>query len=83
MVDGLVNLQIAVWSLILPPVGLWLGRGCQGKSLERHVLFANVGLTLCGFLPGIIHAFYVNFTVSEQEYQRLMANPDMGACGIL
>ncbi|KAK3805066.1 MAG: UPF0057-domain-containing protein [Linnemannia elongata] len=42
-----------IFAVILPPLGVFLERGCGAD------LFINILLTLLGFIPGIIHAFYI------------------------
>ena len=42
-----------IFAVLLPPVGVFLEVGLKG-----HFWF-NILLTLFGFIPGIIHAFYV------------------------
>lgn len=41
-------------SILLPPLGVAMAKGI-GKDF-----IINVILTLLGWLPGVIHAFYVN-----------------------
>ncbi|NLC21658.1 MAG: YqaE/Pmp3 family membrane protein [Halomonadaceae bacterium] len=43
----------AIFAVICPPVGVFLEVG-----LKWH-FWLNILLTLLGFIPGIIHAFYV------------------------
>ncbi|KAJ7757114.1 plasma membrane proteolipid 3 [Mycena metata] len=40
-------------AVILPPLGVFLERGCGTD------LLINVLLTVLGFIPGIIHALYI------------------------
>ncbi|KAI8917871.1 hypothetical protein PhCBS80983_g00916 [Powellomyces hirtus] len=42
-----------VAAVILPPLGVFLERGCTSD------LAINILLTILGFIPGIIHAFYI------------------------
>jgi uncharacterized membrane protein YqaE (UPF0057 family) len=42
-------------AFILPPLGVFLERGCGVDFL------INVGLTILGWIPGIIHAIYIIF----------------------
>jgi uncharacterized membrane protein YqaE (UPF0057 family) len=46
----LIRILIAI---LLPPLGVFLQVG-----LGKH-FWINIILTLCGFLPGIIHAVYI------------------------
>ncbi|KAI1012911.1 hypothetical protein LB503_001630 [Fusarium chuoi] len=40
-------------AIILPPVGVFLERGCGAD------FFINILLTILGYIPGIIHALYI------------------------
>ncbi|CAK5085156.1 unnamed protein product [Meloidogyne enterolobii] len=40
-------------SLIIPPIGVWIEKGCS-----VHLL-ANIILTICGYFPGLIHAIII------------------------
>lgn len=42
-----------ILAVILPPLGVFLERGCGGDFL------INILLTILGYFPGIIHALYV------------------------
>ncbi|EUC33038.1 hypothetical protein COCMIDRAFT_5223 [Bipolaris oryzae ATCC 44560] len=42
-------------AIILPPVGVFLERGCGADFL------INILLTILGYIPGIIHALYIIF----------------------
>lgn len=46
----LIRLLIAI---ILPPLGVFLQVGIGGH------FWLNILLTICGYVPGIIHALYV------------------------
>lgn len=50
LLSDLIKILLAV---ILPPVGVFLEVG-----LGLH-FWINILLTLCGFVPGIIHAVYI------------------------
>ena len=41
------------FTIILPPLGVLLGKGVGGAFL------INILLTLLGYFPGLIHAFWV------------------------
>ena len=41
-----------IFAVILPPVGVFLERGCGADFL------INILLTILGYIPGIIHALY-------------------------
>ncbi|KAG2200355.1 plasma membrane proteolipid 3 [Mucor mucedo] len=40
-------------AVILPPLGVFLERGCTCD------LAINIALTCLGFIPGIVHALYI------------------------
>lgn len=42
-----------IFAILLPPLGVFLEVGLKGH------FWLNILLTLFGFVPGIIHAFYV------------------------
>ncbi|HKS33158.1 MAG TPA: YqaE/Pmp3 family membrane protein [Enterobacteriaceae bacterium] len=42
-----------VFTILLPPLGVLLGKGFGGAFL------LNILLTLLGYIPGLIHAFWV------------------------
>ncbi|KAJ5648321.1 hypothetical protein N7490_004693 [Penicillium lividum] len=41
-----------IFAIILPPLGVFLERGCGADFL------INILLTILGWLPGVIHAFH-------------------------
>ncbi|KAF9375418.1 plasma membrane proteolipid Pmp3 [Podila verticillata] len=42
-----------IFAVIFPPLGVLMERGCGSD------LLINILLTCLGFIPGIIHAFYI------------------------
>jgi uncharacterized membrane protein YqaE (UPF0057 family) len=42
-----------ILAIFLPPVGVFLERGCGAD------FFINILLTILGYIPGIVHALYV------------------------
>jgi len=42
-----------IFAIFLPPVGVFLERGCGAD------LLINILLTMLGYIPGIIHALYI------------------------
>ncbi|PSK60811.1 hypothetical protein B9Z65_961 [Elsinoe australis] len=40
-------------AIIVPPIGVFLERGCGAD------LLINILLTILGYIPGIIHALYI------------------------
>ncbi|KAF9227523.1 UPF0057-domain-containing protein [Gyrodon lividus] len=45
--------KVSPFAFILPPLGVFLERGCSVDVL------INIGLTILGWLPGVIHALYI------------------------
>ncbi|KAF1941175.1 UPF0057-domain-containing protein [Clathrospora elynae] len=48
-------------TIFLPPVGVFLVAGCGAD------LFINILLTLLGYFPGHIHAFYVEYVYIKRR----------------
>ncbi|KAI5256716.1 hypothetical protein E4T42_01382 [Aureobasidium subglaciale] len=44
-------------AIVLPPLGVFLERGCGAD------LLINILLTILGYIPGIIHALYVTVAI--------------------
>ncbi|KAF1986456.1 UPF0057-domain-containing protein [Aulographum hederae CBS 113979] len=42
-----------IFAIIIPPLGVFLERGCNADFL------INILLTILGYIPGIIHALYI------------------------
>ncbi|EME50198.1 Plasma membrane proteolipid 3 [Fulvia fulva] len=42
-----------ILAILLPPLGVFLERGCGAD------LLINILLTILGYIPGIIHALYI------------------------
>ncbi|GMT32968.1 hypothetical protein PFISCL1PPCAC_24265, partial [Pristionchus fissidentatus] len=40
-------------SFIIPPIGVWMEKGCGAD------LLINIVLTLLGYIPGLIHACFI------------------------
>ncbi|KAM0786328.1 plasma membrane proteolipid Pmp3 [Microbotryomycetes sp. NB124-2] len=51
--DGALEAQDRSGSVLLPPLGVFLERGCAAD------FWINVLLTILGYIPGIIHALYI------------------------
>ncbi|PPJ54673.1 hypothetical protein CBER1_05986 [Cercospora berteroae] len=54
---------LVIITIFLPPVGVFLVAGCGAD------LFINICLTLLGYLPGHIHAFYVEYVYYSRKEQ--------------
>lgn len=49
-----MSLLMIILSVLLPPLAVFLNHGLSGKFL------ISLLLTLVGWVPGVIYAFYVN-----------------------
>ncbi|KAI0551935.1 hypothetical protein F4679DRAFT_581998 [Xylaria curta] len=60
-----------ILAVILPPLGVFLERGCGADFL------INILLTILGYFPGIIHALYVQVArrPSRCQSSSLQINP--------
>ncbi|KAH6655241.1 hypothetical protein BKA67DRAFT_657190 [Truncatella angustata] len=54
---------IVLITILLPPVGVWAVAGCGAD------LFINICLTLLGYIPGHIHAFYIEYVYYDRREQ--------------
>jgi uncharacterized membrane protein YqaE (UPF0057 family) len=60
-----------IFAIILPPLGVFLERGCSAD------LLINILLTILGYIPGIIHALYV---LNSIHYACAFYRPGPCAC---
>ncbi|KAK3196121.1 hypothetical protein K4F52_000989 [Lecanicillium sp. MT-2017a] len=54
---------IVLITLLFPPLGVWAVAGC-GMDL-----FINICLTLLGYIPGHLHAFYLEYIYFDRREQ--------------
>ncbi|KAI0471146.1 hypothetical protein GGR56DRAFT_659185 [Xylariaceae sp. FL0804] len=54
---------LVIITIFLPPVGVWAVAGCGAD------LFVNIALTLLGYIPGHIHAFYLEYVYYDRKEQ--------------
>ncbi|KAF2199119.1 hypothetical protein GQ43DRAFT_420959 [Delitschia confertaspora ATCC 74209] len=61
-------------SVLFPPIGVWVKRGiCSADSL------INLALSCLGFLPGLLHAWYIILQYPEPySYEHVQGNPEGG-----
>ncbi|EFQ97139.1 plasma membrane proteolipid 3 [Nannizzia gypsea CBS 118893] len=50
-----------ILAIILPPIGVFLERGCGAD------LLINICLTILGYIPGIIHALQLHSTIEHDN----------------
>ncbi|KAF3940771.1 hypothetical protein ABW19_dt0207971 [Dactylella cylindrospora] len=64
-------------TILCPPVGVWAIAGCGAD------FFINICLTILGYLPGHIHAFYLIYVYYERKEAALAGYiPQADAPGI-
>ena len=55
---------IVIITIIFPPLGVFLVAGCGAD------LLINIALTVLGYLPGHLHAFYIEYVYYERRELR-------------
>ncbi|TRX92981.1 hypothetical protein FHL15_006119 [Xylaria flabelliformis] len=50
-------------TILFPPVGVAIVSGCGAD------LFINIALTILGYIPGHIHAFYIEYVYYDRKEQ--------------
>ncbi|KAF2458904.1 hypothetical protein BDY21DRAFT_362427 [Lineolata rhizophorae] len=54
---------LALLSILFPPIGVWVKRGlCSADSL------INLALCCLGYLPGLLHAWYIIFAYPDDPF---------------
>ncbi|KIV86166.1 hypothetical protein PV11_01796 [Exophiala sideris] len=61
MADATSALLVILITILLPPVGVFMVAGCGAD------LFINICLTLLGYIPGHIHAFYLEYVYFDRR----------------
>lgn len=57
------DIFLGLLAIIFPPIAVWVKRGlCSADS------FINILLCCLGFIPGLIHAWYIIAKFPEEEY---------------
>ncbi|KAI0379834.1 hypothetical protein F5Y04DRAFT_258441 [Hypomontagnella monticulosa] len=54
---------IILITILFPPIGVWAVAGCGAD------LLINICLTVLGYLPGHIHAFYLEYVYYDRREQ--------------
>ncbi|KAI0129395.1 plasma membrane proteolipid 3 [Hypoxylon sp. EC38] len=54
---------IILITILFPPIGVWAVAGCGAD------LFINICLTILGYFPGHIHAFYLEYVYYDRREQ--------------
>ncbi|KAI1761402.1 hypothetical protein GGR53DRAFT_469399 [Hypoxylon sp. FL1150] len=50
-------------TILFPPIGVWTVAGCGAD------LLINICLTILGYIPGHIHAFYLEYVYFDRREQ--------------
>ncbi|KAI1615542.1 hypothetical protein EDD36DRAFT_191169 [Exophiala viscosa] len=61
MADGISAVLVILITILLPPVGVAMIAGCGAD------LLINICLTLLGYFPGHIHAFYLEYVYFDRR----------------
>jgi len=61
MSDAAPAILIVLITILIPPVGVAMVAGCGAD------LIVNICLTLLGYLPGHIHAFYLEYVYFDRR----------------
>ncbi|KAH9991088.1 hypothetical protein F4779DRAFT_632056 [Xylariaceae sp. FL0662B] len=61
---GVVSAVLLVLiTIIFPPIGVWVVAGCGAD------LFINICFTILGYIPGHLHAFYLEYVYYDRREQ--------------
>ncbi|KAJ5894210.1 hypothetical protein N7495_005901 [Penicillium taxi] len=64
---------LAFLAILFPPIAVWIKAGiCSADS------FINIALCLLGFIPGLIHAWYIIAKFPEPDYDDAAYEPIPG-----
>ncbi|CAG8118629.1 unnamed protein product [Penicillium olsonii] len=67
------DIFLAVLAVFFPPIAVWVKVGlCTADSI------INLALCALGFLPGLIHAWYIIFKNPEPDYDAIAYEPIPG-----
>ncbi|MCJ1342777.1 hypothetical protein MMC31_000966 [Peltigera leucophlebia] len=65
---------LAFLAILFPPIAVWVKRGlCSADSL------INIALCILGFLPGLLHAWYIIASYPESDYEEIPNDGGEGA----
>ncbi|GAB7346755.1 hypothetical protein MBLNU459_g1859t1 [Dothideomycetes sp. NU459] len=64
---------LGIVAILFPPLAVWVKRGiCSADSL------INIALCCIGFLPGLIHAWYIISAYPDPTYEHVEQDPEGG-----
>ncbi|KAF8536405.1 plasma membrane proteolipid 3 [Trichophaea hybrida] len=58
------TILLVIVTIFFPPLGVFLVAGCGADIL------INICLTILGYFPGHIHAFYIEYTYYQRQHDR-------------
>ncbi len=61
MSDAAPALLVILITILLPPVGVFMVSGCSADFV------INLCLTILGYIPGHIHAFYIEYVYFDRR----------------
>ena len=67
--EALVTFEGFLLMLIFPPLAILWNEGCRGHPHMWKTFFINLLLTVLGWIPGVIHAFWILFMVDDKTYR--------------
>ncbi|KAJ5243065.1 uncharacterized protein N7469_001392 [Penicillium citrinum] len=67
------DIFLAVLAVFFPPIAVWIKAGiCTADSI------INIALCLLGYIPGLIHAWYIILKYPDQDYDDVAYEPIPG-----
>ncbi|CZS89297.1 probable SNA2 Integral mebrane protein [Rhynchosporium agropyri] len=67
------DMFLGLIAILFPPLAVWVKCGiCSADSL------INICLCMLGFLPGLLHAWYIIAKFSEHDYDSIPADAESG-----
>ncbi|PSK59427.1 putative plasma membrane proteolipid 31 [Elsinoe australis] len=67
------DIFLGILAIIFPPLPVWVKRGiCSADSL------INITLCVLGFLPGLIHSWYIIASYPDPTYEEVEAENERG-----
>ncbi|BFZ59973.1 hypothetical protein YB2330_000995 [Saitoella coloradoensis] len=68
--SGLAAVFLIILTVFLPPLGVFLVTGCSVEFL------ISILLTILGYIPGWIYAFYVEYKYAKLDAEGVTAYPE-------
>ncbi|KAF2765230.1 UPF0057-domain-containing protein [Teratosphaeria nubilosa] len=72
------DILLGLLAILFPPIAVWVKRGvCSVDSL------INIALCCLGFLPGLLHAWYIIVITPDSTYEPLDPEQGHGQAGVV